>query len=109
MAAPTPADLAALLGVSGVGEIGAEQAQSVLDIITAIVRSATRGNGFVNGVPAEDLRAVLLTAAARLWRHPAQIDYGETKGPESIFFRGGFEGFSLVERYVINRYRVTAL
>lgn len=92
-----------------VEEVGAEQAQSVLDICTALVKSATRGNGFVNGIPAEDLRAVILTSAARLWRHPAQIEYGETHGPENIFFRSGFDGFTVAERYAINRYRVTAL
>jgi hypothetical protein len=32
----------------------------------------------------------------------------EVKGPESISFKGGFQGFTLAERYVLNRYRVTA-
>jgi hypothetical protein len=99
--------LAALLGMD-VEDVGTEQAQSVLDICTAIVKSATRGNGFVNGVPVEDLRAIILTSAARLWRNPSQLDHGETRGPESSFFRGGFDGFTVAERYVINRYRTTA-
>ncbi|GAS88899.1 hypothetical protein [Mycolicibacterium brisbanense] len=113
MAAPTPVDLANLLGVDGVGdgvgEISAEQATEILGIITAIVKSATRGNGFQGGVPTEDLRAVILTSAARLWRHPSQVDYGETKGPESVFYRSGWDGFTVGERYVINRYRRTAM
>ena len=113
MAAPTPVDLANLLGADGVGDdvgqIPEGQVQEILAIITAIVKSATLGNGFVSGVPAEDLRAVILTSAARLWRHPAQLDYGETKGPESVFFRSGFDGFTVAELYVINRYRRTAM
>lgn len=113
MSAPTPVDLANLLGADGVGDdagqIGAQQAAEVLAIVTAIVRSTTRGRGFTNGTPAEDLRSVILTAAARLWRHPTQIDYGETRGPESVFFRRGFDGFTVAELYAINRYRRTAM
>jgi hypothetical protein len=109
MTAVAPADLAALLGVDVEDDLSAEQAQAVIDIVTALVKSATRGNGFVSGEPVEDLRAVILTASARLWRHPSQIDYGETKGPESIFFRSGFDGFTVAENYAISRFRVKAL
>ena len=52
--------------------------------------------------------AVILTASARLLAHPRQLAVDETVGPDSASFRGGFNGWSVLETLVLNRYRVTA-
>lgn len=70
-------------------------------IIKALVKSYTRGGGFVAGEPLEDVAAVIVTASARLAANPEQIAYQVG----AVAFRGGFEGWSLAELAVLNRYR----
>src|SRR5690606_39709278 len=43
-------------------------------VMTALVRAYTRGVGFVDGVPAEPIRAVIVAASARLVANPEQVD-----------------------------------
>lgn len=105
MAAPTVDDLGALLGRS----VTDEQGQAVLQIVTSVVKAYTRDAGFVNGVPTDELRSVILTSAARLIAHPRQLGVSETLGPQSASFREGFVGFTVAERFVLDRYRVKAL
>lgn len=70
-------------------------------VMTALVRAYTRGVGFVDGVPAEPIRAVIVAASARLVANPEQVDaYVSGAG-----VRGGFTGFNLVEQAVLNGYR----
>jgi hypothetical protein len=107
MAAPTAADLAALLGPDL--DVDTGQANAVLSIVTALAKSHTRDNGFDDdGVPNADVRAVILTASARLLAHPRQSALGETLGPQSATFGSGFQGWSLVEQSALNRYRERA-
>ena len=80
-------------------------AGEVVPIITAMVRSYTRGRGFVDAEPTEELDAVITTASARMLANPEQIP--TTVG--SVEIRGGFQGFSLAETFVLNRYRKRAL
>lgn len=70
-------------------------------IIKALAKSYTRGGGFVAGEPLEDVAAVIVTASARLAANPEQIAYQVG----AVAFRGGFEGWSLAELAVLNRYR----
>lgn len=70
-------------------------------IIQALAKSYTRGGGFVAGEPLEDVAAVIVTASARLAANPEQIAYQVG----AVAFRGGFEGWSLAELAVLNRYR----
>ena len=49
-----------------------------------------------------DLRAVALAAAARLLPNLAQVEYESTDG---YAVRGGFAGWTLSERLVLDRYR----
>src|SRR5699024_3737826 len=73
-----------------------------VQIITAMARAYTRGGGFTElDGPADDVAAVITTATARLLANPEQIvqSVGGTRVGE------GFQGWSLAETFVLNRYR----
>lgn len=80
-------------------------ATDIVPIITAMVRSYTRGRGFDAGEPNDELAAVITCAAARMIGNPEQIQYKVG----TVEMRGGFQGWTLPETFVLNRYRVTAL
>ncbi|TXI50189.1 hypothetical protein [Mycolicibacter arupensis] len=82
--------------------------ESVVPIITVMARAYTRGNGFDNGEPNEELAAVITTAASRLAANPSGISHAETAGVYSRDLRGAFGGWTLAEQFVLNRYRVRA-
>lgn len=103
-----PEDVAAFLG-HGDDPTVIALARETLPIITAMARSYTRGNGFTDGEPNEDIRAVIITATARLMTNPGQLAVDETVGSFSKSIRGGFAGWTLAETFVLNRYRVRAL
>lgn len=73
-------------------------------IVTALARGYTRGEGFTDGDPNDEIAAVIVTATARLVANPQQLttDIGGTS------VRGGFIGFNLAELFVLNRYRKRA-
>ncbi|MGO2874818.1 hypothetical protein [Corynebacterium variabile] len=52
---------------------------------------------------------VIVTAAARLVANPAQVGWKESSGAYSVSRTGGFDGFTLAEQFVLNRYRKRAL
>ena len=120
MAAPTVTDLLYLVDARTSGQYQGnlaylnwpqkvkDRAGAVLEIITNIARSYTRGVGFNNGEPNAELAAVILTASARLYTNGGQIRYALTKGPQSASFGDGFSGWTLAELAVLNRYRVRA-
>ena len=92
-----------------IGRDAGDKGEAVISIITAMAKSYTRGAGFnTAGEPNEDVRAAILTASARLLRDPSQIVSGEGMGPFSVSYRGGFEGWSVAELAVLNRYRERA-
>lgn len=71
-------------------------------IVTAMARAYTRGGGFHDdGDPFDGVAAVITTATARLLANPEQItvSVGGTRVGE------GFQGWSLAETFVLNRYR----
>jgi hypothetical protein len=80
-------------------------AGEVVPVITAMVTSYTRGRGFTAGEPNHELNAVIITASARMVANPEQL----STRVGSVEIRGGFQGFSLAETFVLNRYRKTAL
>ena len=103
--AVTSTQLAAFLGTT----LNTSKADAVLSVITALARSYTRGRGFnFYDKPNEDVAAVILSAAARLYRDPSQIVSQETMGPFSVSYRAGFDGWSVAELGTLNRYRVRA-
>jgi len=69
-----------------------------------------RGRGFdAYGNPVDEIRSVILTASARLWSNRSGLLYDETVGPESISYRSAFNGWTLVERACLDRWRVKAI
>lgn len=104
MPAITGADVAAFLGQGTDPELVALAGQHV-PIVTAMARAYTRGEGFVGGIPTDDIAAVITTATARLVANPEQLS--TTVG--SVAVNGGFTGWTLAELFVLNRYRRRAL
>jgi hypothetical protein len=77
-------------------------------VVTAMASAYTRGQGFTAGVPNNEIRAVILSAAARFLANPRGLLLSETVGPEQIEFRSAFTGWTTGELYVLDRYRVKA-
>lgn len=101
MAAPT-ADLQTLLGST----VSQEQATAVLAIITAMASSYTRGQGFTAaGMPNDEIRAVILTASARLISNATGLTFSEVEGPSQIEYTSAFSGWTVGELFVLNRFR----
>ena len=98
------ADVAALMGQPDNPDLVAVIDQA-LETIYQLVSAYTRGNGFTGGVPNPELRAVIRTATARLTANPEQV--GSTVG--GVTTGAGFNGWSLAELAVLNRYRKRAL
>ncbi|MEE6288622.1 hypothetical protein V2J52_13250 [Georgenia sp. MJ173] len=73
-------------------------------IIAAMARAYTRDGGFTEHLPKDDVAAVITTATARLIANPEQIV--QTVGGTRI--GEGFQGWSLAETFVLNRYRKRA-
>lgn len=80
-------------------------AGEVVPVITALVRAYTRNRGFAGTEPNDQLSAVITTASARMVANPEQIP----TSVGSVEIRGAFQGFTLAETFVLNRYRRTAL
>ena len=75
-----------------------------LQIIKAMAQAYTRGNGFEGGHPNDDVAAVLVTATARLMGNPDQTNYRVG----NVSYQSHFQGWTLAETFVLNRYRRTA-
>jgi hypothetical protein len=103
---PTGADVAGFLGR------GSDTAFVALcdihaPLVAAFVRSYVRGVGFEDPTDPDsdledDLRAVIITATARLVVNPTQV---EMEAADSYSVRGGFHTWSLPELGVLHRYR----
>jgi hypothetical protein len=78
--------------------------ETVVPLITTIAKAYTRGQGFTGNVPNEEIAAAITTASARLYANPEQIPYDIG----TVSMRGGFNGWTLAELFVLNRYRVRA-
>ena len=69
-------------------------------IITAMARAYTRGNGFDDFGANDEIAAVITAATARLVANPEQLRV--TIGGVQT---DGFQGWTLAELFVLNRYR----
>ena len=74
-----------------------------------MAKAYTRGRGFDGDEPNDEIAAVITTASARLASNAAQLPIDTTAGPFSQSIRGAFQGWTLVEQIVLNRYRVRAM
>ncbi|MCM3554002.1 hypothetical protein M3697_02585 [Janibacter melonis] len=100
-----PADVLAFLGQpEDAGAIGLPEHISTA---TAMVKAYTRGRGFTDdGEPQGDVRAVIVSSAARLHRNPT-LDRNQSAGPFT-HAPGTFNGWTLPELAVLHRYRTRA-
>jgi len=98
---PTGSDVAAFLG-RGDDEAFEDLADQHVGLVTQFVKGYTRGQGFGVGTVEEDVRAVIITATARLVVNPAQVTREEADGWSAL---GSFNGFSLPELAVLHNYR----
>ncbi|BCI92750.1 hypothetical protein NIIDMKKI_79560 [Mycobacterium kansasii] len=100
----TEADVAGLLNTK-ISSPGA-----AIPIITAMAKAYTRGRGFgANGAPNDEIAAVITTAAARLAANTRQSNVSTTMPDIAIDRRSFFNGWTLAEQFVLNRYRVRAM
>lgn len=95
----TGQDVADFLGQGDDEQFVALAGQSVT-IITAMARSYTRGNGFDDFGANDEIAAVITAATARLVANPEQLRV--TIGGVQT---DGFQGWTLAELFVLNRYR----
>lgn len=105
---PTASDVLTFLGQppAGAGQ-NLAPVERALHTATMMVKGYTRGRGFDDmGIPNEDLAAVIVSCAARLYSNPAGSGQ-EAAGP---FQRtpGVFNGWTLAELAILNNYRIRA-
>lgn len=92
-----------------VTDVLAGNATLVVPMITTMAKAYVRGNGFIGNKPNDDIAAVITAASARFISNPSQISHSHAAGPFTEDFRGGFNGWTLAEQAVLNRYRVRAM
>lgn len=104
----TPAELIEFTGATGPDVVA--QAGVALTSAGAYVDAYCRGRQKRrDGSLKPGVDAVVTTVAARILANPEQISVREEVGPY-VFFKGpGFNGFTLVELAVLNRYRKRAI
>lgn len=100
MAGVDPSDVTALTD----GDV-----DTIVPIVTALAKGYTRGHGFDGVTPNQDVAAVIVTASARLAANTGQLPIDEATGPFSRSVRAAFQGWTLAEQTVLNRYRVRAM
>lgn len=82
-------------------------AEQAIPVVSMMVRAYVRGNS--DWEPNDELEAVIVTAAARMVTNPGQIPIDLTTGSFGQSIRGAFQGWTLVELFVLNRYRKRAM
>jgi hypothetical protein len=105
MPSVTPDDLAQYLAKNFTG-VQYDQAEAVINVVTAEVSAWTRGNGFVDGMPNSELWSVILGSASRRFSNPTNVVREEMGG---LVVQHAPAGFSLTEQRILNRYREMAL
>ena len=103
---PVADDVAAALGRPGDAALLA-LATVHLRSVTALVTAYTRGKGFTGAEPADDLAEVIIAACARVVTNPSST-IEQAAGPFSNK-PAVFNGWTLPELAVLNRYRKRAL
>lgn len=86
-----------------------EQAALAWTTAEALVGAYCRGREKRGDVYRPGVEEVILMVGSRILANPEQIQVREQVGPYTMFKGAGFEGFTLVELSVLNRYRKRAL
>ncbi len=102
-------DVTALLDHPGNAYPGTSSVAAAVAQITVMVRAYTRGRGFDEDEPNDELAAVITTAAARLAVNGSGVGFRTKVNDVEEEWRTGFTGWTLAELAVLNRYRVTAM
>lgn len=103
----TPEELIKFTGSEGPDVL--VQAATALTMAEALVDAYCRGRHVRAGLRRPGVDAVITAVAARILANPEQIQQREQIGPFTYFKGAGFQGFTLVELAVLNRYRKRAL
>lgn len=85
---------------------------SVVPIVTTMAKAYTRGRGFTDSEPNEEIAAVIVTAAARLAANGQQLSRQRVDDVDIQFNSTSLDSsfsWSLAEQLVLNRYRVRAM
>lgn len=89
---------------------GEDEAQIYLDTAMALIEGYTRGNhANKRGEYRQGISEVALTVAARIMANPGQVTKRDQAGQFSRHRGQGFQGFTLGELAVLNRYRKRAV
>ncbi|MFN8101612.1 MAG: hypothetical protein U0Q20_08430 [Mycobacterium sp.] len=84
-------------------------AATVVPIVTTMAKAYTRGRGFTESEPNEEIAAVIATASARLAANGEQLAGKRVDDVEVRYSLASTFGWTLAELAVLNRYRVTAM
>lgn len=99
---PTAQQVAAFLGRGDDVQL-VDLAEEHLPIVATFVEAYTRGQGFTDGVPGDDLEAVILTATARMVTNPTGV---RTEGIDDYSVtHATVNGWTLPELAVLHRWR----
>ena len=100
---PTGIEVARFLGRATDSEF-VKLADQHVPLVSAFIRAYTRGKGFDDDTEEveEDIRAVIITATARLVVNPAQVSRESVDGYSAV---GSLNGFTLPELAVLHLYR----
>lgn len=103
----TPEELIKFTGTQG-PNVDAQAAQA-LTTASALVSAYCRGREKRGDKYRPGVEEVITMVAARILANPEQISVREQVGPYQMYKAAGFNGFTLVELAVLNRYRKRAI
>lgn len=105
----TPAELLDFAEPPNDGSDPLKVSASSIEVALALIEAHTRGNHLDRfGHYRPGVRGVVLSVAARFLANPGQIITRVTAGGLTISRGVGFQGFTLAEQTVLNRYRKRA-
>ena len=103
----TPEELVKFAGAQGPDV--ESQAATALTTAQALVGAYCRGREKRGAEYRPGVEEVVTMVAARILANPEQISVREQVGPYQMYKAQGFQGFTLVELAVLNRYRKRAI
>ncbi|MGP5593824.1 hypothetical protein [Corynebacterium flavescens] len=100
----TPEELVKFTGITRPEVVS--QAETALSVAESIVDAYTRGRHVdASGEFRTGVEGVVTTVAARILSNPEQVSYREQAGPYSLYREAGYQGLSLTEQLILDRYR----